>query len=814
MPKMNRKYSLLLTVLLAGCVTLATNYEALYGPSAPKNRVVAPDKIASAGLVSYTKQVQPILNSRCVVCHSCNDAPCQLDLTSFEGVDRGANHIPVYNGARFSTSKPTRIGIDADSTAAWRAMDFYPVLNERADTRAAHLDNSLLYKALLQKRADAFPTNGRLPAVYAIGTELETDKDSLIQPNACPTVEQYDKHAHARPQWGMPFGLPGLSDQEFKTIETWLAQGSPVEPPPALPSAVLPEIAKWERFLNGPSNKERLMARYVYEHLFNGHLYFEKFGAGLNFTLVRSRTSPGTPIDLIPSVRPYDDPGVSRVYYRLQHHDRTLVDKTHLPYALDDKRLARLKHLFIEAPYTVSELPGYDPKVSSNPFKTFVAIPSRNRYQFMLDNAQFIVGGFAKGSVCRGSIALSVIDDHFWVLFSDPDGDPVNHDASFMAKVSDDLRIPSEREDKIGLLTAWNAYYDYAMRYFLAKVDYLQSTYPKGQGYGLKQIWDGGKTNRNAALTVYRHYDSATVVQGFVGEIPKTGWVLDYPLLERIHYLLVAGFNIYGPAGHQLATRTYMDFLRMESEINFLLFLPFDQRLPLYRQWYRETGQPEKLEKLIAANVKKHGARPPAIQYKTADGKKEFFVKAYQHLGDAHSPPDTINWCREFPVKCAALKQKPRTAEVEKAFRGLSDTKGEITDVFTNVTFVRVKVDGTVQNDLVYTLVRNKSYRNTTALVPTEKSRIKTEDTVDVIRGFLGAYPNFFLELRIEDLQAFVDQYRAIENMQGYDALIDKYGIRRSNPKFWQSSDWFQAKYRHDNPVSAGVFDLSRYQNR
>jgi hypothetical protein len=50
--------------------------------------------------------------------------------------------------------------------------------------------------------------------------------------------------------------------------------------------------------------------------------------------------------------------------------------------------------------------------------------------------------------------------------------------------------------------------------------------------------------------------------------------------------------------------------------------------------------------------------------------------------------------------------------------------------------------------------------------------------------------------------------------MQGYNALIDKYGVRRSNPRFWQSADWFQAKHLHDNPVTAGVFDLSRYQNR
>jgi hypothetical protein len=48
-------------------------------------------------------------------------------------------------------------------------------------------------------------------------------------------------------------------------------------------------------------------------------------------------------------------------------------------------------------------------------------------------------------------------------------------------------------------------------------------------------------------------------------------------------------------ASHQLATRTYMDFLRMEAEINFLAFLPREQRMPLYRHWYRGTHYPEKM---------------------------------------------------------------------------------------------------------------------------------------------------------------------------------------------------------------------------
>ena len=42
---------------------------------------------------------------------------------------------------------------------------------------------------------------------------------------------------------------------------------------------------------------------------------------------------------------------------------------------------------------------------------------------------------------------------------------------------------------------------------------------------------------------MFRHENSASVVKGFVGQQPKTAWVIDYSLLERIHYLLVAGFE-------------------------------------------------------------------------------------------------------------------------------------------------------------------------------------------------------------------------------------------------------------------------------
>jgi hypothetical protein len=47
--------------------------------------------------VSFTKEIQPILEAKCLACHSCFDAPCQLKLENNEGLLRGAYHEEVYS---------------------------------------------------------------------------------------------------------------------------------------------------------------------------------------------------------------------------------------------------------------------------------------------------------------------------------------------------------------------------------------------------------------------------------------------------------------------------------------------------------------------------------------------------------------------------------------------------------------------------------------------------------------------------------------------------------------------------------------------
>ena len=123
------KSFVLLILIVTGCTTAykVTDFESLYGPSTVKNRVLTPqqlEKQSKQHKISYNKDIKPILDSRCVACHACYDAPCQLKLSSVDGLDRGASKDLVYDASRMSNTDPTRLFVDAKNTSEWRTKDF------------------------------------------------------------------------------------------------------------------------------------------------------------------------------------------------------------------------------------------------------------------------------------------------------------------------------------------------------------------------------------------------------------------------------------------------------------------------------------------------------------------------------------------------------------------------------------------------------------------------------------------------------------------------------------------------------------------
>jgi len=340
---------LLLITLLSGCALYGVNQIGdLYGESKPRDRLTTNESTRDI----YLNKVKPVLDNRCVVCHACYDASCQLKLSSPAGIDRGASKELVYNASVF-TREPSRLFVDADTTEEWRERDFYPVLNERAPIAEANIEASVLYKMITLKNHNPTNTwdNDTFPE-----DELNFDLDHERQ---CPTIETFHKYARNFPYSGMPYALPALNGEENTILSEWLISGAKMADTPQ-PASHQKAIDAWEAFLNGDSFKQQLASRYIFEHLFLAHIYFDQLDGDTYYKMVRSSTPPGEPVSQIKTRLPFHDPGVARVYYRLWHDPATVVVKNHLPYAFNPERMTWMKKLFIDTPYEITKMPGYE----------------------------------------------------------------------------------------------------------------------------------------------------------------------------------------------------------------------------------------------------------------------------------------------------------------------------------------------------------------------------------------------------------------------------------------------------------------------
>jgi hypothetical protein len=750
----------------------------------------------SAKAVNYRTQVQPILEGRCIVCHSCYDAPCQLILAAPQGLERGASKTPVYQAGRLTDAPPTRLFVDAQTTAQWRGLGFFPVTGA-ADAAGT---SSVLLRMLELGRAHPFTPGERLPATVPLGID---------RPLTCPQAAEFNAYAEKQPFGGMPYGMARLSDAEIGVLAAWIAKGTP--PPPAappLPAAATAQVAAWETFLNGDSLKQRISARYLYEHWFLAHLYFTDLPGGPFFRVVRSRTPPGTPVDEIATRRPYDSPGDAPFWYRLRLVEGSIVHKTHIVYPLDEARMRRLSALFLESSWQPTRLPGYGAAEGSNPFVSFDQVPPRSRYQFMLDDAQYFVMTFIRGPVCRGQVAVDVIEDHFFVAFLDPDRDLTVINPGFLTKYKDLLQLPAEHLSHLAPGEFWIQYGYEQHRYLDVREKLYDASDPQRRGPTLDYIWDGDGTSTNAQLTVFRHFDNATVVRGFLGAIPKTAWVIDFPIFERIYYDLVAGYDVFGGVSHQVATRLYMDDLRMQAENLFLTFLPADQRQALRASWY--VGATHSLGYAVVNRL--HGtAHGTQIPFTSPDAKAQLLEMIVARNPTVSGPSDLLNRCAAPP--CARPGASAVEQRADRALQPLTGVRGAWVAELPELAFLRVRSSAKGGHDAIYSLVHNRAHSNV-AFMFDEQARLEpADDTLTVAPFFLGSYPNFAFDVDATQIDAFAQSLAAVTSESDFEALVVRYGVRRSSADLWPTVDWMHADFRRRQPTEFGLFDLDRYGN-
>ncbi|MCE5363374.1 fatty acid cis/trans isomerase [Pseudomonas anguilliseptica] len=742
--------------------------------------------LQAAQPVSFSRDVQPIFTKNCVACHACYDAPCQLNLGSAAGAERGASKTAVYNGTRTQAQATTRLFLDAHDQAAWRRKGFTSVLDAQGSQAA------LMARMLELGHQQPLAANSKLPAQLDI---------SINRANQCPLPQEFAEFARKNPQAGMPFAVTGLSEADYQTLQAWIEQGAPVDQQALQASAAeAQQVATWEAFMNAPGAREALVSRWLYEHLFLAHLHFAGGEAGHFFQMVRSRTPSGQPVDVIATRRPNDDPG-TEFYYRLIPVQGVIVHKTHITYGLSAAKLARVKELFFASDWQADAVPGYGLQRRANPFETFAAIPAQARYQFMLDNAEYFVRTFIRGPVCRGQIATDVIRDNFWALFQDPQHDLYITDAEYREEATALLAMPGQLDGITDLPGLWRSYRDKRNAYEALRMQ----RYADAPAPSWSHIWAG---NDNALLSIFRQHDSASVRKGLIGEVPQTLWWMDYPLLERTYYQLVVNFDVFGNVSHQAQTRLYFDLIRNGAEVNFLRLMPAESRKSYLDDWYQSSGK----LKIWLDYQAIDSDSPSALHLIAGDPKRSFVETLLERYGSLNARPDPINRCTGAHCHRSGI-----TAELQRAEQSLSRLTGKpggtlkVINQLPEATLLRVELtDGQRE---IYSLLRNRAHSNVAFMLGEELRYQPALDTLTVYPGVLSSYPNFIFNVPAEQVADFVAALEQARYQPAFEKVVERWGIRRTHPEFWRYFHDMSAYIQQTEPVEAGVLDMNRYEN-
>jgi len=651
--------------------------------------------------------VQKLFNARCILCHSCNNAPCQLKLTSFDGLQRGASRIEVIHPTRLQSIPPTRLGIDANSASEWHKKGFYPV---------ADYKTNLIVPMINQKRA-------------------ATPADTVAESRSCPaSMKDVEDFSSSHPEKLMPYGLP-LTKPEREVLVNWVDGGQ--RPPVKMTAKHLPpqlalQKGKWEEFLNQQDLEHRLVARYLYEHLFLASLHFSADSRQF-YRIIRSRTPCSQVLDEIATRRPSDDPK-ENFQYCLKPSQETVVEKTLLPYLLDQAKLDKIKNLFFrsEEPWRASHWPDYQSVETTNPFVLYQDIPVRARYRFLLEDAQYHIATFIKGPVCYGRGAVSSIDEHFFVFFMNPESELMVADPGF-AKASEDLLVlpcldgsDAPLFEGPSLDEIWETVIHregFTDKYIAARNAYValkdkHRTAAFKEGYRLSDLWNGDGSNPNAVLTVFRHFDHSYVLKGLRGGEASSYFVLDYGLFERLVYNLVVGYDVFGNLSHQLHTRLYMEMLRREAEDNFLLFLPPLERVRLRGQWYQQE---------LAKLEQKPFLDPDDMQFPThiayqssSPADKEFVAK----INGEYLSVAARGACSGAPH----LEYPPLEPMAEKPAR-----LAPFVNLFPDSSLILIASGGELKR--VVTVIRDRAHSALGRFVMESSARVPEQDRLAIVDG-------------------------------------------------------------------------------
>lgn len=739
----------------------------------------------------YSTDTEPVLAGRCVVCHECVEAPCQLKLSSYLGLRRGTSKDDLF-GARFYSLKPTRLK-DEPNLQAWRERNYSPVVADdgaslSGDENAAR---SVLYQAIDHGRktnAAGFDRSAQR-AYYDAGQK------------SCPaTVDEHREFLRNNPGAGMPLGLTSLAKEDFAALQSWIRGGAKGPSPAAELRRSTPNnpavVARWEAFFNRPSAEARLVAQYLYQHVSELRFHFRE-SPGEYFELVRSRTGDPQSIDEILTEKTYNAPGTDTFFYRFAKVNQVRSKKTHIVWDVGLDELERIRSTFEGKPWTVPQ--GSKPMYTGNPFADFEAIPAAARDQFLLEHSSMIIDQMVRGPVCYGRAATYAIRDHFWVSFLDPKSDP-----SVVTPYLGRTRWVSGAKVGDPLPMGYSSFRSY-QRSFEASLRTLRP-----QGLGLEDIWSGnGGSDRNALLTVFRHNASATVHHGWIGGPAPTLWILSYSNFERLYYDLVADYVPWEGSAAKLGSWEYMYKVRVEGEHLFLSLLPPAYREPVEKQWYETlwswSGARSQLSEGRPSRTQISDAADPVRDL--ANQVRARFPKALvgADVDELHDSTGLVR--RGAP----SLEPYRSIADFEQALGALTGRSDRVALRFLPIlSHVRV-LDRAQNTAQAYTFVTNHTFGDYESPLSSNNDFRPERTTLSIFRGIEGGHSYLFFDVPLAQAHTFVRGIWEASTEEQWLATRERFAVHRNSSELWKVYDWFMATEYRGDPLRGALLDLNHY---
>ena len=106
-----------------------------------------------------------------------------------------------------------------------------------------------------------------------------------------------------------------------------------------------------------------------------------------------------------------------------------------------------------------------------------------------------------------------------------------------------------------------------------------------------------------------------------------------------------------------------------------------------------------------------------------------------------------------------------------------------------------LRVDGPAGGPRYFTLLRNTAHANVAHLAREKSELLPDENTLTVVPGFIGAYPNAIYPRVGRTCRRCAAAIAGLASEADYRKLADRFAIRRTDPQFWAASDALHDAY-------------------